>query len=201
MNKSCLSICMFVVLTVSGSAFGQSSSRVNSQHFDDMVRQIDQRASSLQKPALPQFNFESPKIPNPFEKLKDFKMPKFGLMDKLKGMGSAAAAEPTSRPILDGLAKLFPPPSVRKGPSLWERMTGGGNESLLPETQRLGALNELNEIARGYGQQAGQAAQDLQNGFGQGMQNGMNRFSKSVIPGPKPPLRSAREGYGSSSRY
>lgn len=194
MNKSCHSICLFVVLAVSCTAFGQD----NSQHFGDMVRQIEQRASNLQKPGL---NFQTPKFSNPLEKFKALKMPKFSLMERLKGIASPAAGGQSSRPVLGGLAKLFSPSSTRKSPSFWDRVTGGGNPDLLPESQRRNALNELNSIARGFGQRAGQATQDVQNGFGQGVQNGINRLSNGVIPGPQPPLRSARESYGSGSRY
>lgn len=189
MNKSCLSIFLFsIVVTSASTAFAQQQHN----YTQDMIRQIDEGAKNLQKTKSPEFNFSRPAFANPFEKLKQIEMPKFGLMDKLKGMGTPSTQTKPSRPILDGLARLFPSPQQRTSPSWWDRMTGK-DQGGFPETQRLEALNELNGIARGIGERTGQAAQSAQ--------QGLNRFSNSVIPGPQPPLRSARESYGSSSRY
>ena len=141
--------------------------------ISDLVRDIDKRAEQVKNPS---FNFQ-----NPFAKLK---MPNFGLLDKLKDFGKPATGNATAQPqggFFTQTAK----------PSLLDRLLGRD-----PKPQQQGLVDDLNNLARGAQNQAGQWKQNAQGTFEQ-----FSLGQNGAVPSPQPPLRSARQPQGSGSRY
>lgn len=196
MNKT-LNLSVFVLALLIIPFVSSQDANAQRPSLQDLIQNVDHAAVDAQAKSSNFLGFKKVELPKMFDGLVDLRLkrptlPNLGFLDKLKSIGKPdlnSNASPKG-PILTGLGKLFAP-QPKTSPSFMDRMFGKTNSdnSLLDSNE----IEELNGIAQGLQSQATRMSRDAQN-------NVRDLFSPTESA-PQPPLRSARQYQGGTSRY
>ena len=194
--NAALRLSILVFALTASSVIHSPNANAQRPSLQDLIQNVDRAAVDAQEKSSNFLGFKKVELPKMFDGLVDLRLkrptlPKFGFLEKLKTLGKpdfSSEASPRG-PILSGLGKLFTP-QPKSAPSFMDRMLGrtAADKSLLDSSE----MDELNGIAQGLQSQANRMTRDAQN-------NVRDLFGPTENS-PQPPLRSARQYQGGTSR-